>query len=98
MDAKHESSRESTEAKVLRRFQEVAEAERARIAERKRLQDHHDQPVDLDGLTKFAATFKLPTPRPKGLDDDCRSGEDVKGSGQRDVAVGCESRVVGRGK
>lgn len=58
---------QGVEGKVLDQFKQFANAERARLAEKKRAQASQDRTAKINELLRFAKNFKLKTPIPNDL-------------------------------
>lgn len=58
---------QGVEVKVLDHFKQFANVERARVAEKKRIQASQDRTAKINELFRFAKTFKLKTPIPNDL-------------------------------
>lgn len=58
---------QGVEGKVLDQFKQFANAERARLAEKKRAQANQDRTAKINELVRFAKNFKLKTPIPNDL-------------------------------
>lgn len=62
-----ENPSDRVEDKLLLQFRKFADIERARVAEKKRVQASHDRTAKINDLVRFAKTFKLKTPVPDDL-------------------------------
>jgi len=62
-----EAPSQGVENKVLDQFRQFANAERARLAEKKRVQASQDRTAKINDLLRFSKTFKLKTPIPNDL-------------------------------
>lgn len=62
-----ETSSDRVEDKLLLQFRRFADIERARVAEKKRVQASHDRTAKINDLVRFSKTFKLKTPVPDDL-------------------------------
>ncbi|KAK5937942.1 poly(A)-binding protein binding protein [Knufia obscura] len=62
-----EAPSQGVENKVLDQFRQFANAERARLAEKKRVQASQDRTAKINDLVRFSKTFKLKTPIPNDL-------------------------------
>ena len=58
---------EGVETKVLQQFRQFADAEKQKMAEKKRAQASQDRTAKLNDLLRFSKTFKLKTPIPGDL-------------------------------
>lgn len=79
---------QGVEKKVLGEFRQFADVERARIAEKKRIQTKQDRDAKVNELRQFAKRFKLKTPIPEDLvgilAKDPRKQEAITEKAQRD--------------
>lgn len=58
---------QGVERKVLGAYKQFVEVERARIAEKRRIQANQDRTAKINDLIRFSTTFKLKTPVPEDL-------------------------------
>lgn len=79
---------QGVEKKVLGEFKQFADVERARVAEKKRMQTKHDRDAKINELRQFAKRFKLKTPIPDDLvgilAKDPKKQEAIMDKAQRD--------------
>lgn len=83
-----ETPSQGVENKVLDQFRQFANSERARLAERKRVQASQDRTAKINDLVRFSKTFKLKTPIPNDLvgilAKDPKKQEQIMEKAQRD--------------
>lgn len=83
-----ETPSQGVENKVLDQFRQFANSERARLAERKRVQASQDRTAKINDLVRFSKTFKLKTPVPNDLvgilAKDPKKQEQIMEKAQRD--------------
>lgn len=79
---------QGVEKKVLGEFRQFADVERARVAEKKRMQTKQDRHAKINELRSFAKRFKLKTPIPEDLvgilAKDPKKQDDITSKAQRD--------------